>query len=280
MPLTAPCMSVKKHEKAYRTRVGRKEILEIIQFSCPINKKDTPAYIGSVLGSRRPIYVAFSMVGNRLACYYYYLNQGIIRLFRLNDRKLLAESTVDPIFWKDSVGRPIYFNEDGNVLVMLSRGKRHHWNMESLKWEHNVNVEVVSQTEFAHKLQKKYFNCVKTRLSVGNSRNFQHKKNIWDIIRKTIILVFSPLVCSRQLDRNKDMLMYQSMQQIPVVESDGFWWIVDCYHSMIHVCDQNGCWVCHKQLQEEIFDFNVIGRTVYVLPTDLSDPIQLELISI
>lgn len=49
---------------------------------------------------------------------------------------------------------------------------------------------------------------------------------------------------------------------------------------MIHVCDQNGYWVCHEQLQEEIFDFNVIGSKVYVLPTDLSDPVELDLVSV
>jgi len=280
MPLAAPCMSMEKHEKAYRTRVGRREILKLFQISCPMNGKDTPAYTGSVLGSRRPIYAAFSMAGNRLACYYYYLNQGVIRLFRLNDRKLLAESKVDPIFWNDTVGRPIYFDEDGRVLVLNSRSKRHLWKMDSLKWEHNVKTTADSQTGFAHELQEKYFRCVKPWLPVGNSGIVQHKKGILEIMRQIIMLVLLPFTCSQQLDRDKDMLLCQSMRQVPVVESGGFWWILDCYHGMVHVCDQNGCWVCHEQLREELFDFNVIGRKIYVLPTDLSDPIQLDIVPV
>lgn len=280
MPLAAPCMSMKKHEKAYRTRVGRREILKIFQMSCPMNGKDTPAYFGSVLGSRRPIYAAFSIAGNRLACYYYYLNQGVVRLFRLNDRKLLAESTVDPIFWNDSVGRPIYFDENGCVLVLISRGKKHFWKMDSLKWEHNVKMASDSQTGFSQELQEKYFRCVKPWLPVRNRGISPHRKGILDVIRQIIMFVLLPIICSQQLDRDSDGLLCQSMQQIPVVESGSFWWILDCYHGMIHVCDQNGYWVCHEQLQEEIFDFNVIGSKVYVLPTDLSDPVELDLVSV
>ncbi len=53
-----------------------------------------------------------------------------------------------------------------------------------------------------------------------------------------------------------------------------------CHHSMIHVCDNSGCWVCHEQLQIEILDFNVIDNTIYVLPQDLSAPIRLDIVSV
>ncbi len=280
IPLENHYKSMESYIKGYKKRVGRKEVLEIMQISCPVNGKDTPAYAGSILGSRRPLYAAFSIKGDRLACYYYYLNQGIIRLFRLDGRELLAESTVDPVFWNDSVGRPIYFNEDGSVLVLISRGKRHFWRMDTLKWVHHGKRPADSYTEMKVNLKEKYFNTVKTLLPVGNSKKFMTNINIGKIVRKVMLLAFSPLVCSKNIDRDNDMLLCESMRQVSVVESGGFWWIVDRHHSMIHVCDQEGHWVCHEQLHEEIFDFNVIGCTVYVLPIDLSDPIQLDMISV
>ncbi len=280
IPLANPQMSIKDHEKAYKKRIGRKKILEIFQFSCPVNKKDTPVYTNSVLGSRQPVFAAFTIKGNRLACYYYYLNQGSIRLFRLDNRELLAESTVDPIFWNDSVGRPIFFNEEGNEIIYISRGKKHIWKMDSLKWEHNVLEKTNSQSNFVTKLQERYFSCVESWLPSGSNRKFQDQKNIRKVLRKMLMLILSPLVCSAQIDRDNNMLLRQSMRQVSVVESGDFWWIVDCHHSMIHVCDNSGCWVCHEQLQIEILDFNVIDNTIYVLPQDLSAPIRLDIVSV
>lgn len=271
-------MSFKDHEKAYKKRIGRKEVLEIFQFSCPVNKKDTPFYTNSVLGSRQPAFVVFTIKGNRLACYYYYLNQGSIRLFRLDNRELLAESTVDPIFWNDSAGRPIYFNSEGDQLVLVSRGKKHIWKMDSLKWKHNVLEEINSQLEFATKLKERYYSCVKPWIPSINNTKSQNQKNIRNILRKTLMLLLSPLICSQQIDRDNNVLFCESMRQVSILESGGFWWVIDCHHSMIHVCDSSGCWVCHEQLQEEIFDFNVIGNTIYVLPRDLSDPIRLDIV--
>lgn len=280
IPLANPQMSIKAHEKAYKKRIGRKEVLEIFQISCPVNKKDTPFYTNSVLGSRQPVFAAFTIKGNRLACYYYYLNQGSIRLFRLDNRELLSESTVDPIFWNDSVGRPIFFNEEGNEIIYISRGKKHIWKMDSLKWEHNVLEKTNSQLDFVTKLQERYFSCVETWLPSESNRKFQDQKNIRKVLRKILMLILSPLVCSAQIDRDNNMLLRQSMRQVSVVESGDFWWIVDCHHSMIHVCDNSGGWVCHEQLQIEILDFNVIDNTIYVLPQDLSAPIRLDIVSV
>lgn len=279
VPLTRPSMSMKKHAKAYRKHIERREILNIFQFSCPVNKGDTPAYIGSVLGSRRPVYAAFTIQGDRLACYYYYLNQGVIRLFRLSNREFLAESTVDPIFWNDSVGRPIYFNADGTTLILISRGKQHIWKMDSLKWDHNTQGTAESQIEFVHSLQLKYADCMNPWLPSGNQVIARHKSGILRIVRKAIMLLLSPLICSKEIKKSHETLLRQSIQQVTVLESGGFWWILDRHHSMIHVCDQKGQWVCHEQLQEEIFNFDVIDHTVYALPMDLSNPIQLTLSS-
>lgn len=280
VPLAKPQLSMKKHEKDYKRRAGRKGILETFQFTCPMNGKDTPVYANSVLGSRRPVFAAFSIKSDRLACYYYYLNQGVIRLFRLNDRELLAESTVDPVFWNDSIGRSIYFSEDGSALYLISRGKRHCWMMDSLKWKHNITWYENSELENVHNLQDKYFNSMKPWLPSERNGVAQYNKSIRSLLRKMILLLTAPIICSRQMERDKDMFLRQRMRQIPVVKSGGFWWIVDCHHSMIHVCDQDGCWICHEQLQEELFDFNVIDHTIYILPMDLSEVLQLDIVAV
>lgn len=280
IPLARPSMSMKEYAKVYEKRKGNWGVWDILQFSCPVNRRDTPAHIGSVLGSRRPVYATFSIKGDRLACYYYYLNQSVIRLFRLSDREIIAESTVDPIFLNDSVEQPISFNKDGSAMILISRGKRHLWKMNSLTWEHNVEEALGNQTEFVHSLQTKYACDMKLWLLPEYSGIHQHKESILSIMRKVLMLLLSPLVCSKETSRNKNILLHQSIQNIPIVESGGFWWILDRYHSMIHVCDNDGEWVCHGQLQEEIFDFNVIDCTVYVLPVDLSDPIQLDMVSV
>ena len=275
-PLEKPSVSLKKHAKAYRKRIGRKEVLKIFQFSCPVNKQDTPAYTDSVLGSRQPMYAAFSIKNNRLACYYYYLNKGFIRLFQLNDRKLLAESTVEPIFWNDSVKRPLYFNADGSELILISRGRQHIWNMNTLKWNHQSKIIINDQIEFAHYLQQKYASCIEPWLP-SIERTTARKSPLYRILHKTVLILISPLIRSSQINRDFAILMRKRIQQIPIVKNDCFWWILDGYHSMIHVCDKNGQWLCHEQLSEEFFDFNLIDHNVYLLPVNLSEPICLQL---
>mgnify|MGYP001064545181 CR=1 FL=1 len=275
-PLAKPSALLKKHARAYRNRIGRKEVLTIFQFSCPVNKQDTPAYTDSVLGSRQPMYAAFSMQNNRLACYYYYLNKGIIRLFQLNDRELLAESTVDPIFWNDSAERPLYFNAEGSKLILISRGRQHIWDMKSLKWSHQSKTTTKGQIEFVHYLQQKYTSCIEPWLP-SIERASSRRVPLYRVLRKAVLILLSPLIRSSQINRDYAMLIRKRIQQIPVVKNDCFWWILDCYHSMIHVCDKNGHWLCHEQLSEEFFDFNLIGDNVYLLPVSLSEPICLQL---
>lgn len=275
-PLANPSAPIKKYTKAYRNRIGRKEVLTIFQFSCPVNKQDTPAYVGSVLGSRHPMYAAFSIQNDRLACYYYYLNKGTIRLFQLSNRELLAESTVDPIFWDDSAEHPLYFNTDGSELILISRGRQHIWNMNSLKWSHKSKTVIGGQQDFVHYLQQKYASCAEPWLP-SKERATTKKNLLSDALRKTALILLSPLIRSSQINRDYATLMHKRIQQIPVVKNGCFWWILDCYHSMIHVCDKNGHWLCHEQLAEEFFDFNIIDHNVYLLPVSLAEPICLQL---
>lgn len=277
-PLPGPDAPMKKHAKEYLKRTGRIGVLKVFQFSGPVHGQDTPAYIGSSLGSRRPMYAVFSIQSDRLACYYYYLNEGTIRLFRLSDRKFLAESKVDPVFWEDSAGVPVYFRAGGLELVLISRGRQHVWDMGSLKWRRGGKQEADS-IPFAQVLRQKYASCMEPWLP-SKERAARERNLLRRFVQKAVLALAVPFIRSSQVDRDHTALLRKKMQQIPVLESGGLWWILDCYHSMVHVCDKEGHWLCHEQLSEEIFDFNIVGRDVYALPVSLSGPIRLQLVPI
>lgn len=277
-PMATPYAPLKEHAKTYLKRIGRREVLTIFQFACPVNGQDTPAHLGSLLGSRKPMYAAFSIKSDRLACYYYYLNEGIIRLFRLSDREFLAESKVDTVFWKDSAGNPLYFQADGSELILISRGKRYIWNMSSLKWDCQAGITDDSKIEVVHSIQQKYASCMEPWLP-AKERTTREKSWLRRFLRKAVLVFAFPFIRNSQIEKDHTML-HKKMQQIPVLESGGLWWVLDNYHGMVHVCDQDGNWLCHEQLLDEIFNFDIIDRDVYALPINLTEPIALQITTI
>lgn len=237
-----------------------------------------------------PILAAFSARKRWIAYYYNRHNHAIVRLFRLDTEELIATEYVDPIFTKDTVRPAFYAADGGKKLVLVSAGKHHEWDIDSLEWRHipNNREEYAYGSEIPDRvkdlLQEYYPAVMKKWYPLKTARNrFMYRKSVtahlMDALISVLMLYVKILFWYIKLDRPGDdsEILREQLSQLPVYNAEDFFVVPNAEMGLIHICDRNGVWICHEQLEKPFWAIDIVGNDIYILMKDSDSPIVKEI---
>lgn len=254
----------------------------------PTWKGDKP--IRSETDEHLPVLAAFSAKKNWIAYYYNRHNHAIVRLFSLDSRELMTTEYVDPVFNKDTIEPAFYGAEDGNKLVLISAGKSHVWDIQTLRWKHcgKGQVDHDGKAHLAEKtgrlLQKEYPEIMKKWYPLKKAENqFAYEKSMKDHLIDGLIRIFSGFakLMFWYIDFGKGMdaseLLREQLGKLPAYEMGEFIVVPNAAMGLLHVCDRQGNWVAHEQFGQPFRAIDIVGSEIYILMKDSSTPIVMEL---
>ncbi|MDO5134220.1 MAG: hypothetical protein Q4D81_14755, partial [Eubacteriales bacterium] len=118
--------SPKERKKALRMHRLRDFFAPYVMFG-PGRKRDLPWRPAgdAVYGSPSPALTCMSVDEGWFACYYYYRNIAVVRLFDLDSGTEILSSEVEPVYWNDMENPPMWAEDRGRKLVLRSLGICH-----------------------------------------------------------------------------------------------------------------------------------------------------------
>ena len=244
---------------------------------------DRPLHNGPGTVDYMPQQVAFSVKKDFLACYYRNGNDSIVRLFRFSDRKLLIQSFVDPIFKSDTVYPAFYFQKEGTELVLVEEETAHILEIENLTWRtemlkkddsnsilNAIRKEAAERMSIWIPLDKKDINLVPKRKRFKDRVNDMTGHIFMNLPHRFVFKAGNRSISDSEL-------MRQKLLHLPVHEQGEFLWLIDSAHGLIHVCDKQGKWICHDQLDFPIKAVDVDDNGVHILMENLCEFVTLKL---
>jgi hypothetical protein len=221
----------------------------------------------SFAGSVMPLFTAFSVKRNWLACYYHYCCKSILRIYKLDTRRLSAECLVDPIFNTDCAAPPLYSSEDGTRLVIVSAGKRHIFDTTTGQWSQE-NHAVPTKDPIADKIRDSYYSAIKKWLP-RETRKYKKSPLIKRIVKAVLLLVVLPI--SGKIVNTGYPSGKERIENIPVKRIGDYYLTVDTDRNIVCVFNEDGELLCADQFNFSISSADRADDTLYVLPENIGD---------
>lgn len=237
-----------------------------------------------------PVLAAFSVRNNWIAYYYNRHNHAIVRLFRLDTQELIATEYVDPVFCKDTIRPAFYSAEEGKKLVLMSAGKIHIWDIDSLRWQHGSGRDgkafrdLKLSDEVNRVLREEYPEAMKKWYPLkAAEKQFAYKKSVADhmidavigVLLKFVKLMFWYVKLSKPADYT--VILREQLTELPVYRAGELFVVPNAAIGMLHLCDEHGNWICHEQLEKPFWAIDIVEDKIYILIQDSNVPIIKEI---
>lgn len=221
------------------------------------------------IGSTAPLLSTFSLRRNWLACYYHYCSKSILRIYTLDTRRLIIESTVGPVFAKDSIYMPLRASEDGKNIILVSAGKGRVFDMATKRWTRESAAQQEKDDKTKCMIRSKYYNSIEKWLPKDITKV---KKRMLggiasDILFDILIPIFGKINKTDYKTRRK------RAEKLSVRRIGQYYAIVDTDYNIVCVYDAEGKLLCSEQFGFSIAAADIIGETLYVLPENLGNVI-------
>ncbi|MCD8089308.1 MAG: hypothetical protein LUD81_01540, partial [Clostridiales bacterium] len=223
----------------------------------------------------QPVCMAMSVKQDWFAAYYRKNLQSVVIIFRLSTGERTAYFRSDPIYRLEACKPVFYAADNGKKLVLVSQGKRHILDMTALfnktekKRAGSVRLwkkeTARNGPNSSHILPPEVFKSLRTVYTEKMKRWLPTEKREIFIMRYLRLLFGNKYSCIS----DKTQWALDRLGSLPVfAESENRYWLIDEDHSMVHVCDSQGRWLCHYQAEQPFFAADVIGDTLYLLNKD------------
>ncbi|MCD7957140.1 MAG: hypothetical protein LUG93_15605 [Lachnospiraceae bacterium] len=233
-----------------------------------------------------PICVTMAVEKDWGAAYYRAKWQNIVVIFQISTRKQLAYFQTDPIYRLES-DRPVFYaSEGGEKLVLVSKGRAHVLDMTGFFHELDQADQADSSARdlwtirdaqtgipvlpkaVLFRIRDEYIDTMKRWIpEVPNTKIADHLEKYLELLWGNR---FSYIPDKKQWELDK-------LGGLPVYVQNDRYWLVDVEHSMVHVCDARGEWLCHYQSGKPFLAADVAGDTLYLLSKDELELYKYEL---
>lgn len=221
--------------------------------------------------ARKPIFAAFSEGKGLIACYYRYGCESIVVLYNIKEGNKPVTFLTEPIYEKDSVNKPFYFDEDGEKLVLISSGRRIVLNTENYLWKKDGKHTLEKKSAIEEDITEKYFSEMKKWLPQNiNMLQLQPvkkslKDKASDICFSALMLLMFPYTHSLKSRISPKEFAEQRLKGLRLEKQGSLYWLVDTDNGIIQVFDSRGKCLCREQTGEKILAYELQGTSLKFL---------------
>ena len=268
VPLPKYGMTRRKYAALYALELLKRALTT---FSAPFEafKRDDTPFGALQNDTRAPLLACMSVNKRWLALYYHYQASSVVRAYHLDADngigELLAESRVQPIYWKDIDSRPFRASEDEKAVILISGGIRHVWDTETWKWKTGGEAEPLNEPWRALLEDRRRHALTWRDMLHGKQTAIQTPM---ETLARAITFLYFP-----RLPRNLELT--DSDAGLITLKGDSYLWILDRESRLIHLASRDGEWLCHSQMDRGFLTAAVSGDDLYILPTDSVQLIRL-----